>query len=311
MSDPSPKLIAIVGPTATGKSELALALAEVLGAEVINADAMQFYRGMNIGTAKLGLGERRGIPHHQIDTLDVTEDASVARFQASARVDAEAIHRRGRRAIAVGGSGLYLRALLDEFAFPETDPTVRAALEARAEAEGPGILHRELAALDPVAAAKIPAQNAKRIVRALEVIELTGKPFSSSLPRRAYAIPAVQIGLKVPIDVLDARIDARAERMWDRGLLDETRQLTQAGLREGVTARRAVGYAEALAHLDGHLTEEEAREATARNTRRLARKQLKWFGPDDRVVWIDGPRDGDDGSRALAEALAAVGTLDT
>jgi tRNA dimethylallyltransferase len=311
VSDPSPEVIAIVGPTATGKSELSLALAEVLGGEVINADAMQFYRGMDIGTAKLGVAERRGIPHHQIDTLDVTQDASVARFQASARADADAIHRSGRRAIAVGGSGLYLRALLDEFAFPETNPEVRAALEARAEAEGPGILHRELAGLDPVAAAKIPAQNAKRIVRALEVIELTGKPFSSSLPTRAYAIPALQIGLRVPIDVLDARIDARAEQMWDRGLLDETRALVQAGLREGVTARRAVGYAEALAYLDGHLTEGAAREATARNTRRLARKQLKWFGPDERVVWIDGPRDGDDGSRALAEALAAVGTLDT
>lgn len=310
MSDPEPAVIAIVGPTATGKSELALALAEALGAEVINADAMQFYRGMDIGTAKLGVEERRGIPHHEIDTLDVTEDASVARFQASARADAEAIHRSGRRAIAVGGSGLYLRALLDDFAFPETNREVRAALEARAEREGPGILHRELGALDPAAAAKIPAQNAKRIVRALEVIELTGKPFSSSLPTRTYAIPAIQIGLRVPLDVLDARIDARAQRMWDGGLLHETRALAQAGLREGVTARRAVGYAEALAHLDGDLTEGAAREATARNTRRLARKQLKWFGPDERVVWIDGAKDPAGDSRVLSEALAAVGTLD-
>ena len=309
MKPAEPPIIAIVGPTATGKSDLALALAAALGGEIINADAMQFYRGMDIGTAKLSVGERRGIPHHQIDTLDVTEDASVARFQADARADAKAIHGRGRRAIAVGGSGLYLRALLDHFDFPDTDAAVREALELRADAEGPGILHRELEAADPAAAAKIHPQNAKRIVRALEVIHLTGRPFSSSLPHRAYALPAVQVGLRVPLEVLDARIDARAARMWDNGLLDETRALAERGLREGVTARRAVGYAEALSHLDGALTEEAARDATARNTRRLARKQLKWFGPDERIAWIDGPADADDGPRVLADALAALGTL--
>jgi tRNA dimethylallyltransferase len=302
-----PPIVAIVGPTATGKSDLALA--EALDGEVINADAMQFYRGMDIGTAKLGPEERRGIPHHQIDTLEVVEDASVARFQSAARADAGAIHARGRRAIAVGGSGLYVRALLDKFDFPETDPAVRAGLEARAEAEGPGLLHRELAQRDPAAASKIQPQNAKRIVRALEVIAITGLPFSSSLPTRTYALPAIQIGLRVPLDTLDARIDARARAMWDGGLLDETRELVERGLRDGVTARRAVGYAEALAHLDGALTEEVAREATARNTRRLARKQLKWFGPDERVVWIDGHRAGEDPARVLADALAALGTL--
>jgi tRNA dimethylallyltransferase len=311
VSGAPPPLIAVVGPTATGKSDLALALAEALDGEVINADAMQFYRGMDIGTAKLGPEERRGIPHHQIDTLEVVEDASVARFQAAARADADAIHARGRRAIAVGGSGLYLRALLDRFDFPETDPVVRAGLEARAEVEGPGLLHRELALLDPVAASKIQPQNTKRIVRALEVIAITGLPFSSTLPGRTYALPAIQIGLRVPLDVLDARIDARAQRMWDGGLLGETRGLVTRGLRDGVTARRAVGYAEALAHLEGALTEDAAREATARNTRRLARKQLKWFGPDERVVWIDGHRVGEDPSRVLADALAALGTLDT
>lgn len=310
MSVPLP-VIAVVGPTATGKSDLAIGLAEALGAEVINADAMQFYRGMDIGTAKLGMEERRGVPHHQIDTLDVVEDASVAHFQAAARADIDAIHSRGRRAIAVGGSGLYLRAMLDEFDFPKTDPEVRASLESRARSEGPGLLHRELAALDPVAAAKIQPQNTKRIVRALEVIEITGLPFSSSLPTRTYAVPAIQIGLRVPIDVLDARIDARAQRMWDGGLLDETKGLVARGLREGVTARRAVGYAEALAHLDGELTESEAREATARNTRRLARKQLKWFRPDERVTWIDGLQDGEDPSRALLDALAVLGTLES
>jgi tRNA dimethylallyltransferase len=307
----APPIIAVVGQTATGKSDLALALAEALDGEVINADAMQFYRGMDIGTAKLRPEERRGVPHHQIDTLEVVEDASVARFQASARADADAIHARGRRAIAVGGSGLYLRALVDKFDFPETDPAVRAGLEARAAVEGPGLLHRELAALDSAAASKIQPQNTKRIVRALEVIAVTGLPFSSTLPTRAYALPAIQIGLRVPLDVLDARIDARARRMWDGGLLGETRELVTRGLRDGVTARRAVGYAEALAHLDGALTEDAAREATARNTRRLARKQLKWFGPDERVVWIDGQRAGEGPSRVLADALAALGTLGT
>ena len=310
MTDGPPRVIAVVGPTATGKSDLALGLAGELGGEIINVDAMQFYRGMDIGTAKLREEERRGIPHHQIDVLEVTEDASVARFQAAARADADAIHARGRRVVAVGGSGLYLRALLDEFEFPETDPEIRAALEARGEAEGPGILHRELAALDPESAARIPAQNAKRIVRALEVIEITGRPYSASLPTRSYAIPAVQIGVRVPLGVLDARIDERAGRMWDRGLLDETRALVGRGIRTGVTARRAVGYAEALGLLDGQLTEDAAREATARNTRRLARKQLKWFGPDERVTWVDGPRNEDDAPRVLADALAALGRLD-
>jgi len=310
VTDGPPRVIAVVGPTATGKSDLALGLAGELGGEIINVDAMQFYRGMDIGTAKLREEERRGIPHHQIDVLEVTEDASVARFQAAARADADAIHARGRRVVAVGGSGLYLRALLDEFEFPETDPEIRAALEARGEAEGPGILHRELAALDPESAARIPAQNAKRIVRALEVIEITGRPYSASLPTRSYAIPAVQIGVRVPLGVLDARIDERAGRMWDRGLLDETRALVGRGIRTGVTARRAVGYAEALGLLDGQLTEDAAREATARNTRRLARKQLKWFGPDERVTWVDGPRNEDDAPRVLADALAALGRLD-
>lgn len=311
MTEGPPRVIAVVGPTATGKSDLALGLADALGGEIINVDAMQFYRGMDIGTAKLSENDRRGIPHHQIDTLDVIEDASVASFQAAARADADAIHARGRRVIAVGGSGLYLRALLDRLEFPETDPEVRAVLEARSEAEGPGILHRELVALDPAAAARIPAQNAKRIVRALEVIEITGRPFSASLPTRSYALPAIQIGVRVPLDALDARIDVRAQRMWDGGLLDETRTLVERGLREGVTARRALGYAEALGLLDGSLTEEAAREATARNTRRLARKQLKWFGPDERVTWVDGARDQDDAPRVLADALAALGTLDT
>lgn len=298
-------IVAVVGATATGKSAVSLALAHLIegGGEVINADSMQFYRGMDIGTAKLPAADRHGVPHHQLDTLEVGEDASVAHFQESARADIDAIHARGRRVIVVGGSGLYLRALLDRFDFPGTDPAVRASLEARAEAEGPGMLHRELAALDPVAAAKIHPRNAKRIVRALEIIEVAGD-YTSSLPRHEYNAPAVQIALELPYEVLDARIDARVDAMWEEGLVDEVRSLAGRGLREGVTARRAVGYAEVLHYLDGDVTEAEARELVKRNTRRLARKQDRWFRPDPRVTWVEGPRDVDDVERAAAEVLA-------
>ena len=303
-------VVAIVGATATGKSHLSLALAEALGGEVVNADALQFYRGMDIGTAKLTVAERRGVPHHDIDVLDVVEEASVARYQRDARADIDAIHARGRCAIVVGGSGLYLRALLDHFEFPATDPNVRSALEARADREGPGILHRELAAWDPIAAARIPAQNGRRIVRALEVIALTGAPYSASLPRREYVRPTRQIGLRLPYDILDRRIDERSRLMWERGLLDETSRLVDRGLRDGTTARRAVGYAEALRVIDGELTEAEARALTAQRTRRLARKQGQWFLPDERVAWVDGAECTDDEARVVRDALAVVGTLE-
>jgi tRNA dimethylallyltransferase len=308
-------IVAIVGATATGKSAVGLALAHLLGTadapggEIVNADSMQFYRGMDIGTAKLPLAERRGVVHHQLDTLNVTEDASVAHFQASARADIAAIHARGHRAIVVGGSGLYLRALLDRFDFPGTDPEVRARLEARAEAEGPGILHRELAALDPEAAAKIHPRNAKRIVRALEIIEVAGD-YISSLPRHEYESPAIQIALELPYEALDARIEARVERMWADGLVDEVKRLVGEGLRDGVTARRAVGYAETLVHLDGELEAEQARELIKRNTRRLARKQDRWFRPDPRVQWIPAPVDQADVERAARDALALVRNLE-
>jgi tRNA dimethylallyltransferase len=268
------------------------------GAEVINADSMQFYRGMDIGTAKLAPEEREGVPHHLIDTLDVTEDASAARYQADGRLDMVRIAERGAVPLVVGGSGLYLRALLDEFTFPGTDPELRAALERRAEHEGPGILHQELAALDRAAAEKISPRNAKRIVRALEIIAIDGA-YASSLPRHAYAVPAVQIGLDVATDILDDRIGRRVERMWQRGLADEVRTLVVKGIRDGVTARRAVGYAEMLQHLDGTLDASETRELIARNTRRLARRQRRWFAPDPRITWIEGPRDGRD-ARAVA-----------
>ena len=310
-------IVAIVGATATGKSAVSLALAHLIGdatgaaggGEIVNADSMQFYRGMDIGTAKLPEAERQGVPHHQLDTLNVIEDASVAHFQELARAEIADIHARGHRAIVVGGSGLYLRALLDRFDFPGTDPEVRARLEARAEADGPGILHRELAALDTAAAAKIHPRNAKRIVRALEIIEVAGD-YTSSLPRHEYEAPAIQIALELPYETLDARIEARVERMWADGLVDEVKRLVGEGLREAVTARRAVGYAETLAHLDGELDAEQARELIKRNTRRLARKQDRWFRPDPRVSWIPAPVDQADVDRAARDALALVRNLE-
>jgi len=306
---PTPLIVAVVGATATGKSAVAIQVALELGGEVVNADAMQFYRGMDIGTAKVPVSERHAVPHHQLDVLEVNQDASVARFQAEARADIGRIHARGHRAIVAGGSGLYHRALLDEFSFPATDPAVRAALEARAEDEGPGVLHRELAAIDPEAAAKIPPQNTKRVVRALEIVALTGS-VASSLPRHTYAAPTVTVGLAAPYEVLDARIDARVDAMWEAGLVEEVRGLQAKGLREGVTARRAVGYAETLRHLDGEWDAATTRALIAQHTRRLARKQAQWFRPDPRVTWIDAPVDAADVPRATAQALAVIRAAD-
>ncbi len=306
---PDGPVIAIVGATATGKSAVSLAVARLLapggGAEVINADSMQFYRGMDIGTAKLPPAERDGVPHHQLDTLDVNEDASVARFQADARALVGEIRARGATPLVVGGSGLYLRALLDRFDFPGTDPEVRARLEARVEAEGPGMLYAELKAKDSAAAQKIHPRNAKRIVRALEIIEVAGE-YTSSLPRHEYEFPAIQVALEVPTEVLDERIGARVDAMFDAGLVDEVRGLEAVGLRDGVTARRAVGYAEVLAWFDGEIAEDEAREAIARNTRRLARRQDRWFRPDPRVQWVAGPLDAQDVERVARDVLAAA-----
>ncbi len=307
----APQVIAVVGATATGKSAVSVALALLLAergtpAEIINGDAMQFYRGMDIGTAKITAEERHGIPHHELDWLDVTEDASVARFQARARSDIDAIHARGGRAIVVGGSGLYLRALLDVFEFPATDPSLRAVLESRCAVEGPGVLHKELASLDPEGARTIDPRNARRVVRALEVVTLTGEPFGTTLPRHEYAIPAVQVGLELGYDVLDPRIEARVAAMWDGGLVAEVEHLVSVGLREGTTARRAVGYAETLRHLDGELEADAARELIAQHTRRLARRQRRWFNPDPRVSWVPAPADSDDVARAAREALAVV-----
>ena len=302
-------VLALVGATATGKSAVSLAIAKIKqdkgeAVEIINADSMQFYKGMDIGTAKLLPHEREGVAHHQFDTLDVNQDASVARFQADARADIKRIVQMGKLPMVVGGSGLYLRAVLDHFEFPGTDPEVRERLERRAEAEGPGILYGELMAQDPAAAAKIHPRNAKRIVRALEIIELNGS-YTSSLPEHEYEIPAVQVALHLPFEFLDERIESRVADMWDKGLVSEVEALVELGIRDGVTAQRAVGYAETLAYLDGHISEVEARELIARNTRRLARRQERWFRPDSRVVWVDAPRDLTDVDRAAHDVIQA------
>lgn len=300
-------VVAVVGPTATGKSDLALDLAQALGAHVVNADALQLYRGMDIGTATLPVDRRRGVPHHLLDVLDPRDEASVADYQRDARGVLADLAARGVRAVAVGGSGLYVRALLDHLDFPGTDADVRARLEERVEAEGARALHAELARLDPVAAEGIGPRNARRVVRALEVIALTGRPYSASLPQHVYEVPAVQVGLDCARDALDERIGRRVDAMWADGLLDEAAALAEHGV--GRTAARAVGYAQAFAQLRGELDEQEARASTAAGTRRLARKQMGWFGRDPRVHWLDA-RDPDLLDRALdLVARADAGTL--
>ena len=286
------RVIAVVGPTASGKSDLALTLAERLDGEIVNADAMQLYRGMDIGTAKTPIHERRGIVHHQLDVLDVRGEASVAAYQLEARLDVGGVRSRRRRPILVGGSGLYVRAALDRLDIPPTDPLVRARLESELAAEGIQALYGRLQRADPAAAQAIQPKNERRVVRALEVIELTGRPFSATLPTREYLLPTVSIGLLVPRPDLDARIAARVHRMWDAGLLDEVRRLDSAGLREGRTASKALGYHQALAHLDGLLDAGQAMEDTITSTRRFARRQESWFRPDPRIHWLeyDDPR---------------------
>jgi tRNA dimethylallyltransferase len=285
-SHPPTGVVAVVGPTAAGKSALSIALAHALGGEVVNADSMQLYRGMDIGTAKLTADEREGVPHHVLDVWDVTEPASVAEYQRLARAAVDDIAARGRVPLLVGGSGLYLRAVLEEFEFPGTDPAIRERLEAELAGSGTVPLFERLRELDPVAAGKILPSNGRRIVRALEVIELTGAPFTAALPAPTPYYESVQIGIDRDPEALDRRIADRVELMWSAGLLDEVRGLT--GLREGRTASRALGYQQALAQLDGELTEEQAKEETVRATRRFVRRQRSWFRRDPRITWLDG-----------------------
>ena len=296
------RVIAVVGPTAAGKSDLSLELAGALGGEVVNADSMQLYRGMDIGTAKLTPAERAGVPHHVLDIWDVTDPASVAEYQALARAAIADVAARGRVPLLVGGSGLYVRAALEDFDVPGTDPDLRATLEAELAAFGPQSLHQRLRAADPEAAAHILPSNGRRIVRALEVIALTGRQFTARLPEPRPVYDAVQVGVDRDPTELDERIARRVDQMWARGLVDEVRELAARGLREGRTASRALGYQQVLKLLDGECTEQEAIAETVRATRRFVRRQRSWFRRDPRVVWLDGADPG-----ALAAALSAAG----
>ncbi|MDR6985590.1 tRNA dimethylallyltransferase [Paenarthrobacter nitroguajacolicus] len=280
-----PPVLAVIGPTGSGKSDLGVNLALALDGEVINADALQFYRGMDIGTAKISLEERRGVPHHLLDIMDVTEEASVADFQANCRAAIREIHSRGKRAILVGGSGLYVRAALDVLEFPGTDPGIRKALEEEYEIHGLAPLRARLEDIDPVSAARLG--DARRVIRALEVHQLTGRPFSSFMPQREYFQPAVQIGLSVDRPVLRERLALRVHRMVEAGLLDEVERLDAAGLREGKTASRALGYAQFLKVLDHESDVASAAEETIVATRQFARRQLTWFRADPRISWLD------------------------
>jgi len=298
-------VVAVVGATAAGKTSLSLELARRLGGEIVNTDAMAVYRGMDIGTAKPSAAERRSVPHHLLDLLDVTEPLTVAEFQGWARGVIAEVRGRGRTPVLVGGSALYTRAVLDRFEFPGTDPAVRSGLEDELAAVGPAELHRRLAASDPEAAARILPDNGRRIVRALEVVTITGRPFSASLPEHEYAdARTVQVGVDIDRAVLDPRIEQRVRAMFDAGLVDEVRRLLTAGLAEGRTARTAIGYREVTAYLRGETTLEEAVAATTTATRRFSRRQDGWFRKDPRVVWV--PWDAAD---RVESAEAAVRTV--
>lgn len=300
MAEDTSPIITVVGATATGKSDLALDLADRLGGEIINTDSMQFYRGMDIGTAKLPIDERRGIPHHLIDILDVNEEANVQDFQARARAAIADIRGRGLRPILVGGSGLYVRAAVDHMEFPGTDPEARARLEAEVATDR-WMLHQKLRELDPKAAEKITVNDQRRIVRALEVIELTGRPFSAQLPDYQEIEPTIHLGLSMDRAILHERIATRVDLMWEHGWVDEVTRLLGVGLAEGKTASRAIGYAQIQRHLDGELTAAEAKEETTIRTRQFARRQDTWFRRDPRIRWIDGS--AADAEQNLATAL--------
>jgi tRNA dimethylallyltransferase len=282
------KTIVICGATATGKSDLAVSLAQEIDAEIVNADSMQLYRGMDIGTAKLNLSERNGIEHHLLDVLDVTEDATVAWYQTKAREAIAQIHKKGKSAVIVGGTGLYIKAILDDLNFPDTDPLVRERLNSEAEEFGVTKLFERLQLLDPAAAAAIDIQNVRRVIRALEVIEITGQPFTANLPREdsSHFPDAMQFGLVMDREKLTERIDARVDRMWQQGLVAEVDALIAAGITKATTARRALGYAQVINMRAGEISEDLAKEETKRATRQYARRQETWFSRDARIQWI-------------------------
>ena len=287
------KLVAIVGSTGTGKSELAIRIAEALRAEgsvaeIVNADAMQLYRGMDIGTAKLPVAERRGIEHHLIDVLEVTAESTAAEYQKLARAKILEIQSGGAIPILVGGSMLYVAAVLNNFEFPIRDKELRAQLEQELIDLGPTDMHKKLAQLDSIAASRIDPENGRRIVRALEIVALTGKPFAAALPDEIDSWQDVlEIGLRMEREILVAKLAERVRGMWDRGMVQETEALISKGLRESVTAGYAIGYAQALAQLDGELSQEQAIESTTKLTQKYARRQMSWFRRDTRINWLD------------------------
>ena len=282
------KVIVICGATATGKSDIAIQIAQELDGEIINADSMQLYKGMDIGTAKLSLEEQQGIPHHLLDVLEVSQDSTVAWYQELARDTISEIHSRGKDAVIVGGTGLYIKAILDDLNFPDTNPEVRAKLEAEVEEFGSASLFARLEELDPAAALAIDRANTRRIIRALEVIEITGQPFTANLPREdSSRYPnALQFGLVMDREHLRERIDLRVDRMWEAGFVDEVDRLITQGIKDGVTAQRALGYAQIIAMREGTMTEEEAKEDTKRASRQYARRQETWFSRDARIQWV-------------------------
>ncbi len=297
--------MAVVGPTGAGKSALAIGIARAVGGEIVNGDSMQIYRGMDIGTAKTPVSERHGVRHHLLDVLDVSEPATVAEFQQRSRAAIRDCRMRGAVPVLVGGSALYVRAVLDDFEFPGTDAVVRARWEAVLAELGPQHLHRALTERDPEAGAAILPSNGRRIVRALEVLELTGKPFRATLPAREYVFGrTVQLGIDVPRDLLDDRLAERVDRMWAAGFVDEVRRLEREGLRRGRTASRALGYRQLLDFLAGEVSEDEARADTLRATRRFARRQDAWFRKDLRIRWL--PYDAHD---AVDSAVTVVRSM--
>ena len=282
------KLVVVCGATATGKSDLAIALAQEINAEIVNADSMQIYKGMDIGTAKLSIEQRAEITHHMLDVLDVTQDSTVAWYQEQARAAISDIHARGKNAIVVGGTGLYIKAILDDLNFPDTDPVVRASLELELATVGIDALFKRLEKLDPAAAIAIDRANSRRVIRALEVIAITGKPFTANLPREASSRypDAIQLGLVMNREDLSERIALRVDHMWEIGFVEEVDALIGAGITNGRTAQLALGYSQLIAAKNGVLSQDEAKEDTKRATRQYARRQETWFSRDERIQWI-------------------------
>ena len=303
----SSKLIAVVGATGTGKSELAIGIAERISklglrAEIVNADAMQLYRGMDIGTAKLSIGERKGIVHHLIDVLEISQESTAAEYQKLSRAKILELQQSGVIPILVGGSMLYVASCLNNFEFPERDQQLRAQLELELKQHGPLHMHRKLAELDELAASRIIPENGRRIVRALEIVMITGEPFAAALPEKTDSWqPVLEFGLRMEREDLLPRLEQRVMRMWDQGLVDEVASLISAGIRDSKTASVAIGYAQALGEIDGELTREEAIASTVSLTQRYARRQVSWFKRDERIQWLDALD-----SAVLDRAMAAV-----